>query len=754
MKKASAITLKSIIVLILTICLLCSCSLFDSNDKSDPHNTSAVEQTSENHSLSEDAENQKKELTKAFQELTFEDTTTVESDLQNAYKISELLNNLEARFLNGADFFSLDQAMHCNQLCFEALKTLEESDKVEYVSSNPFDTFVRFKSGLNYLYQPKTEQLLNRNDNEAFQLIAIEPYHEEFKVIPFSFEEQYKESYQPLLEPGFADLTKPLLNQPKLFQDDQFSLDVLKSLPKYSVIQWIGHGTSVRLKKSEKEETPVLMTNIKVSSVENFDNFKSLYQKEKKDNIWNLFGLTNNDTVFITPEFLRLTIPENSLKGSIVHLGTCRSAWNNELLQVFIDKGAAFVTGYTDYVQPHYEKEIKRILTEQMMEKKQDGSFMLLKDALEEARILVAKEIQNYSYEDEMEVSWENGFDKFIRIRADGYQSKSQLVYLENPDFPNYSLGNLIEKKQKHILFDAFKTKLQETDFDYGESSRENPSYQYALINMNEDDIPELLIKRSGSDYSLDDIIAFIYDQTSGSLNQSTLLVQEGVAPAGGYRGSCAHSDAEPGLFHTYFLSGTGEGAIQQFTIESGLLEVEEKTLYEGPILGDESSEAGAVEKQYDLKEIEWSSIDDLKNLEVLKDLKVAERNNSSDKSDLAELIKTEENNGQIVLSGTIRILSGDELWTLQGVDPLYQDNDQHTIFVLDEVKNMDVVSMGGIKNCDVSMIEIKDLSQSQDYDGKEAVISFDPSELKYPSDASLPLGEPRTTVYKILSAK
>lgn len=636
MKKASAITLRSIIVLILTICLLSSCSLFDSNDKSDPHNTSAVEQTSENHSLSEDAENQKKELTKAFQELTFEDTTTVESDLQNAYKISELLNNLEATFLNGADFFSLDQAMHCNQLCFEALKTLEESDKVEYVSGNPFDTFVRFKSGLNYLYQPKTEQLLNRNDNEAFQLIAIEPYHEEFKDIPLTFEEQYKESYQPLLEPGFADLTEPLLNQPKLFQDDQFSLDVLKSLPKYSVIQWIGHGTSVRLKKSKKEETPVLMTNIKVSSVENFDNFKSLYQNEKKDNLWNLFGLTNNDTVFITPEFLRLTIPENSLEGSIVLLGACRSARNDELLQVFIDKGAAFVTGYTDYAQTGYEKEIKRIFTEQMMEKKQDGSFMLLKDALEEARILVAKEIRKYSYKKEKKVSWENGFDKFIR--DDKSQSKCQLVYLENPDFPNYSLGNLIEKKQNHTLFDAFKAKLQETEsFDYGESSRENPSYQYALINMNEDDIPELLIKRSGSDYSLDDIIAFIYDQTSGSLNQSTLSVQEGVAPAGGYRGFCAHSDAEPGLFHTYVMSGTGEGAIQQFTIESGLLK--EKTLYEGPILGDESSEAGTVEKQYDLKEIEWSSIDDLKNLEVLKDLKVAELNNSSDKSDLAELI-------------------------------------------------------------------------------------------------------------------
>ncbi len=583
-KKTILSTIKRTTIFLLILSFLCSCSSQTPMSQTSSSRMSDIHESPEDYVASQEVDTEVllQELVESLQTLHFSDEMTPESDLKVAQELSELLNHAESAYYNDGESVSLEGAIACNQLCFDALKTLEKEDKIDYVSYNLFDVFVRFKSGLNYIYQPKTEGLLSNSQNDKFQLIAIEPCYKEFKSFdyPLTFKGEYLDKYDPLLEAGFDDLSEPLFHEPIIYRekdedenkDEDFSLKLLKNLPKYSIIHWIGHGTTVEIQKDSKNKTPVLITNSTVHEVKDLKDFASLYQDEG-DKIWNQIlnriGITNYNKIFITPEFLRRMIPDHALEGSIVHIGACCSASNDELLKVFIDKGAAFATGYTDYAQNVYAKEIMGRFTEEMQKKNQGTSFPLLKDVVKEAKKLVVGDAKKYSPKKNKFV-WTNDYCEFVR--KNGKTARAEFVCLENSNFPDYSLGNLIEEKRR-----------------------------------------------------------------------------------------------------------------------------------------DEKIKAE---------------------------------------------IKEEESQGNIVISGTIRVLSGGELCDLQGIEGSYSDDNLYTVLVLDKTRNMDLVSLGGTKNSDVKIIGLQEFSSPQEYDGQKVCISFDPARLLYPSDASLPLGEPRTTVYKILQAE
>lgn len=91
---------------------------------------------------------------------------------------------------------------------------------------------------------------------------------------------------------------------------------------------------------------PVLLTGYKTT-----DDIGRIYEA---DLLQHRIAITASRTYVITPAFVRRynsTFPE-----SIVYLGSCRSAYNSTLADAFLEKGAAAVVGYSDYVYAGWAK--------------------------------------------------------------------------------------------------------------------------------------------------------------------------------------------------------------------------------------------------------------------------------------------------------------------------------------------------------------------------------------------------------------
>ena len=138
-------------------------------------------------------------------------------------------------------------------------------------------------------------------------------------------------------------------------------------------------------------------------------------------------------------------------------------------------------------------------------------------------------------------------------------------------------------------------------DYGYSEFDVESRSWQYALVDLADGNgIPTLLLRECVESYMLgylDSVRVFRYDAASGSVLAPATTLEEGVAAAGGFRGSIAVCD---GLLSTHqFSSGTGMGDLTLYRLENGALSG--SVVWSGRI--DELPEA------YSFTEIDWRDL-------------------------------------------------------------------------------------------------------------------------------------------------
>lgn len=147
-------------------------------------------------------------------------------------------------------------------------------------------------------------------------------------------------------------------------------------------------------------------------------------------------------------------------------------------------------------------------------------------------------------------------------------------------------------------------------DMDYGDREV-TVTYQYALMQMQtEYPIPALVLrKETFSEYwgDLCTALVFQYEPESQHVIQAEGELNEGVAGAGGYRGSLSMDMEQPAILETSWSSGTGMGSIRRITVEGDRLRFD--TVFDG-FLFDESTPVPASQG------IPWCDIVDLSALD------------------------------------------------------------------------------------------------------------------------------------------
>ena len=307
-----------------------------------------------------------------------------------------------------------------------------------------------------------------------------------------------------------------------------------------------------------------------------------------------------------------------------------------------------------------------------------------------------------------------------------------------NPDNP---VADALE--QYRIIVNQADTYYTYEDY-YEEASI---SYQYALVQMQPGDaVPTLLIEQNVEHnffgyYGY--VRVFQYDPESGTVYQPSDILMEGVAGAGGYRGGLSMMGDGNGIREISWSSGTGETYLSRVTLE-------------GDSLLWTSVWTGRIDLMPDdvaaFIEIDWHDIADLSGL----DSWTADTNTPVDRPEPTQPSAPETlpvDGNRIVFVGTLNSYTYDEVLALQDEsDPNpgpYNVERGWTfhLIVLDTPQTMNLRNGSGEGSRDgiVSIISVSDAAGMEQYDGQHLIFSIDPSQTWWPSDVSLPLGEPRT---------
>ncbi len=282
-------------------------------------------------------------------------------------------------------------------------------------------------------------------------------------------------------------------------------------------------------------------------------------------------------------------------------------------------------------------------------------------------------------------------------------------------------------------------------NYEFEEGDGETLGYEYAIIHLeNSDTVPTLLIKKSmlSSYNSLDYVRVFKYDPERDTVMAPREKIISGTG-GGGARSWMGQAEDGRGLILVEGSGGTGEGYSSRITV-SGLQLNRQK----------EMEVSNFLTADFGIVDIEWSAVDDLSQVDKWSAWQPPE---SAQYAQDAESVITEDGD-RIVLTGTVGVYSYNEVLSLQGTsdpNPGYSDTSQtFVLIVLDSSQDLTLVSGDRQSNWTgtASLIDVSDAGIS-DYAGQHITFSIDGGRTYWPSDTSLPLGEPSTSDVHVLSS-
>ncbi|WP_456095876.1 hypothetical protein, partial [Peptostreptococcus sp.] len=220
------------------------------------------------------------------------------------------------------------------------------------------------------------------------------------------------------------------------------------------------------------------------------------------------------------------------------------------------------------------------------------------------------------------------------------------------------SLDERIAKAYKQVLDKADK-------YDYQDEGQEAREYEYAIVKMDGEKIPQLLLSKNSD---LRYVKVFSYNEKEEKPIECSESIVYGAAGVGGFRGDIMSRSDYKGLEYIETSSGTGDTSVENISIENGQLKRETK--WEGRY--DQMPEDDSTQ------EIVWSKINDKSQLEKIagkeitsdgestsKDrIQAKERDKESkstagsNKEKVQAMIREERKAGRLVLDGKIRILT------------------------------------------------------------------------------------------------
>lgn len=348
----------------------------------------------------------------------------------------------------------------------------------------------------------------------------------------------------------------------------------------------------------------------------------------------------------------------------------------------------------------------------------------------------------------------------------------------------------------KKVLANADKYNFNEADSEIDASQSK---YSYALVNMSDRDIPELVLRKNLEGLSL--LKFFAANKDYSDVVSSNDLICDGARDIGGFRAVVSQYADSNSLRYVEWSSGTGDTEAYKVTMNIADSNPIKEEKYWSGIITD-------LPKQ-NIKDINFVSTDDTTLLDNLaktedniyektvsnkgsdsnsedKDSKKAEKKSdkksdkkASKKADskksassesLDSKIKAEKASGRQVVSGTVKVLSYNKVLELQNMldpsqgysdpSPGYSDSNQtFMILILDNKTSVTLRQIGDMRKppypSDARMLAFDDGSQAKQimekYVNKKVYVSFTVDDGFFPSDAGLPLGEPHFQNIKVI---
>ena len=275
--------------------------------------------------------------------------------------------------------------------------------------------------------------------------------------------------------------------------------------------------------------------------------------------------------------------------------------------------------------------------------------------------------------------------------------------------------------------------------------------YTYALAKVENLDTPALLLCAHSDEAQWGgiDVVCVLYVDANGALADYGSTLSRGVASVGGFRGEIYASAYADGLLTSEVSSGTGSAAYARLSFDGQ--EWARRQVYTGKLMLETACAAPIEAEQ---RELTWTAVDDSSVLDALADGTWTSNVDAS----AADATTSAQQAGLQVLTGTLRVLDTNGLCALQGVSdpsPGYPQANAFTVLVFDE-KTQVTAKNGdgdGSSTGEASMILLaRDDAAWNAYDGQQVTIATDPSATWWPSDASLPLGQPKVAAFTVLS--
>lgn len=283
----------------------------------------------------------------------------------------------------------------------------------------------------------------------------------------------------------------------------------------------------------------------------------------------------------------------------------------------------------------------------------------------------------------------------------------------------------------------------------------EGVSFEYALVEATGDKVPELVVRASGAPdlwNGMAEVMPFTVSDDGSELVVPSVWLNEGVAGSGGFRGSVSASACGDGLLVSEMSSGSGEGTVRRYTWDDP---ARPQRIVCDTQVGSDSTVVQLVESE--LAPIEWEGyVPGETDLDELEDLAALEAGAwvpaqgliERDPADAAREL------GLIVLTGTVHELDDQGIADLQGVE---NPNPGSSSFGMSAVLQLDGPTTVTARNGDgmgSSEGEAKFVALDREaseldwggYQGRHVTVAIDPTLMWWPSDTSLPLGEPYVT--------
>ena len=317
----------------------------------------------------------------------------------------------------------------------------------------------------------------------------------------------------------------------------------------------------------------------------------------------------------------------------------------------------------------------------------------------------------------------------------------------------NIKLSNLYNKVLDDIDSYTFEENAEQGDINY----------TYSLVNMNDSDIPQLIVAQNNIEYGLSYIKVFHSNDNFTKAITSDEVIQIGVASAGGFRGFLAQNEDLNGLDYITVSSGTGEGFKEEIiaSVDKDNLILQRDTVWEGSI--NELPDANTSDIDF-IDIVDRNKLDDLatikdgeykktiaKKIDELKSLE--EARNSEENSTINDQTQEEIDNGRMVVSGTVKVFTNAEMVSYQDQNPqIFPDmGENYVILLLDDYADINMKSSSDPYYMTYSVNIIKLPDDMADYVDQRITVSFGPDDGYWQSDASLPVGAPRMNTVNIL---